>query len=466
MNKKDWGGNKRTTYAQLGASNHCLHERQSEDFYSTDPIAINKLKRVYEIPNNIVEISAGDGHLSERLKELGHNVISWDIIERNYPLDKIQDFLGVKELPKGYSILTNPPFKCVDIETECYTKRGWLKYTELNDSDEILSINPNTLLVEWSKINYIIEKDIDEDVYHFKKSHMDILCTKGHRMFAYKHGKISVKDGDLIHSEDTHSQHYIPRIGYSWEGNTIENFVLPSVSQTEQYTRKQIKKEEKEISMKYWLKFFGMWLADGYCTHTNNSLGKPRYIVGIKQLAKNKDLIRDMLNNLPFKYTEHLDVSRKNPAINFEIYDKQLWQYLHQFGKSHQKFIPTNIKELNSDYLQILVDAYFSGDGSQLKLKKQGNSFMSRTISIKLAEDIQEILFKLGYLSHVTESEYILQNKEKRTQYCQTISKNSMYNKYFYPSCKKSKAHYKGKVWCPNLEKMGCFWQEEMARIL
>lgn len=110
MENKDWGGNKRTTYAQLGASNHCDHERQSEDFYATSPEAIDKLKAVYDIPKNIVEISAGNGHLSERLKELGHNVISWDIVQRDYPLDQVQDFLTVKELPKGYSILTNPPF--------------------------------------------------------------------------------------------------------------------------------------------------------------------------------------------------------------------------------------------------------------------------------------------------------------------------------------------------------------------
>lgn len=114
MINKDWGGNKRTTYAQLGASNHCDHERESKDWYATDPIAIDKLKAVYDIPKNIVEISAGTGHLSERLKELGHNVISWDIIQRDYPLDKVQDFLTVNELPKGYSILTNPPFKISD----------------------------------------------------------------------------------------------------------------------------------------------------------------------------------------------------------------------------------------------------------------------------------------------------------------------------------------------------------------
>lgn len=107
---KDWNGNKKTTYVQLGASNHCDHDRQELDYYETDSIAIDRLKKVYEIPKNIIEISAGNGALSKRLKDFGHNVISWDIIQRDYPLDKVQDFLSVKEIPSDYSILTNPPF--------------------------------------------------------------------------------------------------------------------------------------------------------------------------------------------------------------------------------------------------------------------------------------------------------------------------------------------------------------------
>ena len=59
-----------------------------------------------------------------------------------------------------------------DVETECYTKRGWLKYNELNEKDEVLSANPYTQQVEWSKINKIIVRDLDvnEKMYHFKKA--------------------------------------------------------------------------------------------------------------------------------------------------------------------------------------------------------------------------------------------------------------------------------------------------------
>ena len=40
---KDWTGNRKSMFVTLGASNHTDKERESNDFYATDPIAIDKL---------------------------------------------------------------------------------------------------------------------------------------------------------------------------------------------------------------------------------------------------------------------------------------------------------------------------------------------------------------------------------------------------------------------------------------
>lgn len=40
---KDWTGNYGSIFKTLGASNHTDKERQSEDYYATDPIAVDKL---------------------------------------------------------------------------------------------------------------------------------------------------------------------------------------------------------------------------------------------------------------------------------------------------------------------------------------------------------------------------------------------------------------------------------------
>ena len=59
-------------------------------------------------------------------------------------------------------------------------------------------------------------------------------------------------------------------------------------------------------------------------------------------------------------YTTH----QKNPCINFEINNEQLWGYLKQFGYSENKFIPTEFKNLSCKQINILLDSYFNGDGS------------------------------------------------------------------------------------------------------
>ena len=39
----DWSGNKNSIYKTLGASNHTDKERQSEDYYATEPKAVELL---------------------------------------------------------------------------------------------------------------------------------------------------------------------------------------------------------------------------------------------------------------------------------------------------------------------------------------------------------------------------------------------------------------------------------------
>lgn len=108
---KDWTGNYNSIFTTLGASNHTDKERQNDDFYATDSVAIDGLKTVWEIPHNVWECACGEGDLSKRLIELGHEVCSTDLIDRGYGTGGI-DFLNCKFLPDNCNcILTNPPYK-------------------------------------------------------------------------------------------------------------------------------------------------------------------------------------------------------------------------------------------------------------------------------------------------------------------------------------------------------------------
>lgn len=55
MSLKDWKGNSRTTFMQLAASNHSLLERESNDYYATDPKAVELLLKHETFSHDIWE---------------------------------------------------------------------------------------------------------------------------------------------------------------------------------------------------------------------------------------------------------------------------------------------------------------------------------------------------------------------------------------------------------------------------
>lgn len=113
---KDWTGNKASTFVTLGASNHSLKDREVNDYYATDPkaleIFLEKLKEDgIELHNNIWECACGEGHLSKVLEKEKYTVWSTDLIDRGYGESDV-NFLTC--LPGGKwngDILTNPPYK-------------------------------------------------------------------------------------------------------------------------------------------------------------------------------------------------------------------------------------------------------------------------------------------------------------------------------------------------------------------
>lgn len=107
---KDWTGNNKSAFKQLGSSNHCDEEREENDFYATDPSAIDDLLKYETFDKNIWECAVGQGHLAERLKQHGYTVECTDSIDRGYPNTEIVDFLKEKYEFDG-DIITNPPYK-------------------------------------------------------------------------------------------------------------------------------------------------------------------------------------------------------------------------------------------------------------------------------------------------------------------------------------------------------------------
>lgn len=105
---KDWTGNTKAIYSTLGASNHADHDRQDDDYYATEPVAVEMLLDLEKFSHDIWEPACGEGHISKVLESHGYSVKSSDLVDRGY--GTVGDFLTTDEKWDG-DIVTNPPYK-------------------------------------------------------------------------------------------------------------------------------------------------------------------------------------------------------------------------------------------------------------------------------------------------------------------------------------------------------------------
>lgn len=108
---KDWTGNYNSIYRILGASNHSDKERQSHDYYATEPKATELLLEEETFAPVVWECACGEGHMAKVLEEKGYQVISTDLIYRGYGNEESVDFLHEPVAEFDGDIITNPPYK-------------------------------------------------------------------------------------------------------------------------------------------------------------------------------------------------------------------------------------------------------------------------------------------------------------------------------------------------------------------
>ena len=164
---KDWSGNTNSVFKIISASNHSDDEREENDFYATDPVAIDKLYQTGELTcKNIWECACGEGHLAKKLVEYGYNVKATDLIDRGYGEGGV-DFLACKDKFDG-DILTNSPYK--------YATEFVLKALDLvSEGNKVFMFLKLTFLEGKKRYDELFSKYPPKKVYIFSQR---ILCAK------------------------------------------------------------------------------------------------------------------------------------------------------------------------------------------------------------------------------------------------------------------------------------------------
>ena len=260
---------------------------------------------------------------------------------------------------------------CYDKETQIMTKNGIKFIKDISFGDEILTMNGKGI-IEYQKPTNIIKK-FEKKLLHFKSKRLDIKCSKEQNLlvgYEYKISKKQKKDGKKFIKKDID---FIK----AWEiNNKLQNGYY---RQCRYFVKKNGGIWQGKKGKKDFVRFMGWYLSEGCIDN------RPRYNeIIISQSLKNKNNrkeIVEIIKSLGYKP----NIGKR--GIRFS--DKKLKEYLKQFGKCQEKFIPQEIKDLSPSYLNLFLDAYIKGDGNY-----RNDGFNIVTCSNKMKDDLIELLLK------------------------------------------------------------------------
>lgn len=322
---------------------------------------------------------------------------------------------------------------CYDEETEVLTRKGWILFKDLTYNDYVATIINDEM--KYVKPDDIMEYDYEGEMVSFTGQNIDLLVTPNHNMYAkkreyiYKNQK-SIKEYEFIQASDIKTGYKIKR-HFHWGGDNIEFFNLPIIKDRRNRTKNN---SRIFIDIKIWMKFLGIYLAEGWCSkreRDNNNIQYAVYITQTKDFGK--EYIENLLKSMPFKWSYTRDK-------NYVIYNKSLYNYLSKMGNVYNKYIPEDIKNLSKSDLICLLEGFRIGDGH---LRKDGREEIYTT-SYNLMNDLNEVILKCGYTTSIK------QYKDKRRDFNRNIC-------YRIPIIKNqketsirniNKVYYKGKVYC------------------
>lgn len=315
--------------------------------------------------------------------------------------DKMKDDFEYIENQILTGLWSNKAFThCFTPDHEYLTKDGWKFYNEITEADELGTFNPETKELTYENFTKRFEYDVDEDLVHFKNNWVDLKVTKNHGMLVKeKFNTYNSKDSNWkkVLAGEINYDFKIPNV-INWRGEkSEEEAVIVNI-----YGRGDNKNEEIRIPINDYLRLIGYFISEGSFRFEKRNGDPYASCVNITQQPSSKSYatMKELFDRLNFFKVE--DTKDRN---NWACYKRCIAEHIHILcgHGSKNKRIPRHLLNLKPEKLKILLDALMDGDGSRFSTLKSGEINQNRyhTISPQLADDVQELAFKLGYAVRV-----------------------------------------------------------------
>jgi len=279
---------------------------------------------------------------------------------------------------------------CYDDKSRTLTRNGFKSFSDVTQLDEICTLNLALGRIEYQAPTHIFKYQYNGVLLHFLTHAIDLLVTPNHNMLvtsrrAKSRGWRLMQASEL---ENTNKRFAVRRTAPVWRGWNGNRKHVPKIEEVRSEGGGTLKIIEK-LPLKPYLRFLGLWLAEGSLSAPTNAWYTQYRVSFANQDDGVLDMYSELVRTLGFAPIRNKTAHAKAVAFS----SKQLYFHLLKFGHAKDKFIPTLIKNLEREALQILLHSLMVGGGSF----RNGRYHAYYTTSKQLAEDVAEIGLKCRY---------------------------------------------------------------------
>lgn len=325
---------------------------------------------------------------------------------------------------------------CYDEQTEILTDDGWIKGVDLELHQAVATVNPATQRLEWQYPRSIYNEPYSGPMHRYQTRDFDLLVTPNHRLYgqySYNGKANPYTQSGVMRSDDLRASGFRvfhPRM-------TVSGFT-PYLHEADKPLEMEATKFKPAYSIDFgdWCEFMGWFVSEGNVKRNGHN---PVTVVLTQQRKVNPEKWQ-RLHDCLVRCFGPGGFSIQDDETSFRVHSAPLARHLELQGDSYDKFVPYGIKESSPENLRRFLEAALDGDGTRYK----NGSAVYYTHSSRLADDVSEIAFKLGYTvsSRWCSSTrgYRVHISPGRDGYARWVGKDRW-----------TEESYIGRVWCPSV---------------
>ena len=224
-----------------------------------------------------------------------YNLKRDQVDERDYKLSKLE----VEEIPDKEDLREEcPPIfeqgelgSCHDSITEVLTLEGWKLFNDITYEDKLASVSPTTHEVIFESPTNIIKYHYKGDLIYCSNRVLDFAVTPNHKMLVRRWNE----KRRALNSE----YEFVEAKDLGWYSGLLNSVIYNGINSPEFYYLPPVenivkvnRRKGKYVDMVYWVRFIGIYLAEGTMIKENKFDHSKIQIACVKE--REKSFIKDV----------------------------------------------------------------------------------------------------------------------------------------------------------------------------